>query len=239
MTIWLKEQVKQANMKGLVVGVSGGLDSAVVAYLLKRAFPDDSLAVIMPLQSNPKDIEDAKKVVEDASIKHLTIDLTDSHQVMYNEIVSQLQGQTMWHEEKNRIADANLRARLRMSTLYTIATQLNYLVVGTDNAPEWHTGYFTKYGDGGVDIQPIIQLTKSEVREMASTLGVPDSVIQKQPSADLWAGQTDEEEMGTSYDSIDAYLKGETVPEEDRKIIEQMHKRTAHKRKVATPFIFR
>src|SRR5699024_7112186 len=164
------------------------------AYLIKQAFPDNSLAVIMPLQSNPKDIEDAKKVVEDVSIKHLTIDLTDSHQVMYNEIVSQLQGQTMWHEEKNRIADANLRARLRMSTLYTIATQLNYLVVGTDNAPEWHTGYFTKYGDGGVDIQPIIQLTKSEVREMASTLRVPDSVIQKQPSADLWAGQTDEEE---------------------------------------------
>src|SRR5699024_11270285 len=98
----------------------------------------------------------------------------------------------------------------------------NYLVVGTDNASEWYTGYFTKYGDGGVDIQPIIDFTKGEVKEMASFLGVPEEVVQKKPSADLWEGQTDEGEMGISYDVIDAYIKGEAVPEKDKKRIEQM-----------------
>lgn len=239
MTKWLRTQVEQAHVKGLVVGLSGGLDSAVVAFLMKRAFPTDSLGVVMPLYSNPIDVADAAEVVKRSQINALTVDLTNSHEMLYNDIQSQLQDQKLWNEEKNQLADANLRARLRMSTLYTIATQRNYLVVGTDNAAEWHTGYFTKYGDGGVDIQPIIQLTKKEVVEMAEVLGVPESVIQKKPSADLWAGQTDEEEMGTSYQHIDAYLEGKSIPEKDRVVIEQLHNRTAHKRSIATPFIFR
>src|SRR5690625_4073523 len=125
-----------------------------------------------------------------------------------------------------------------MSTLYTIATNYKYLVVGTDNAAEWYTGYFTKYGDGGVDIQPIIDLRKEEVAKMASFLGVPHDVIVKQPSADLWVGQTDEAELGTSYDYIDKYLKGEPIPETDRRIIEQLHERTEHKRQIAPQFRF-
>src|SRR5699024_5129241 len=112
----------------------------------------------------------------------------------------------------------------------------NYLVVGTDNKSEWYTGYFTKYGDGGVDLLPIVEYTKTEIWEMAAYLGVPQEVIDKMPSADLWEGQTDEEEMGTSYAHIDAYLKGESVPTKDAEKIEPMHKRTAHKRSIPAQF---
>lgn len=235
---WLQKNVKDANVRGLVVGLSGGLDSAVVSYLIQRAFPNDSLAVIMPLKSNPKDIEHAEAVIQGSGIHALTVDLTDSHHVLYSSIQEQLNSKGDLVKKADRLADANLRARLRMSTLYTLATNYNYLVVGTDNASEWYTGYFTKYGDGGVDILPIVDLTKGEVREMARYLGVPDAIIEKDPSADLWEGQTDEEEMGTTYDKIDAYLKGEKIPEEDQQIIERMHQRTMHKRAVAKQFIF-
>ncbi len=236
-TNWLQHQVKQAHVKGLLVGLSGGLDSAVVAFLIKKAFPHDSLGVVMPIHSNPNDLVDAQKVIEQAGLESMTVDLTETHQLLYGNIQQQLEDKQSFHQEKDRIANANLRARLRMGTLYTIATQLNYLVVGTDNKAEWYTGYFTKYGDGGVDIQPIIALTKTEVREMARHLGVPNTVIEKKPSADLWLGQTDEAEMGTTYHYIDAFLQGEDIPAKDKAVIEKMHERTAHKRKIATQFL--
>src|SRR5699024_5544865 len=151
-------------------------------------------------------------------LDYLTIDLTKTHEVLYGEVQKNIKIENAWNEELNRISDANLRARLRMSTLYTVATNYRYLVVGTDNASEWYTGYFTKYGDGGVDLLPIVDLTKEEVREMAKHLGVPAEVVYKKPSADLWVGQTDEEEMGTTYEQIDAYVKGRTIPEKDRLI---------------------
>lgn len=236
---WLQLQVKEANAKGLIVGLSGGIDSAVVANLIKRACPEDSLAVIMPIKSNEHDLSDANKVAEACQIKSMTVDLTNTHEMMYETIKHSLpQGET-WNASTNKIADANLRARLRMSTLYTIATNYRYLVVGTDNAAEWYTGYFTKYGDGGVDIQPIIDLTKSEVTEMARYLQVPETVIVKKPSADLWVGQTDEEEMGTTYTMIDRYLNNETIPEKDKQRIETMHEKTEHKRQIARQFRFK
>ncbi|CDQ18124.1 NAD+ synthase [Halobacillus karajensis] len=229
---WLQEQVKQANVEGLLVGVSGGIDSAVVANLIKRACPENSLGVIMPCKSQSEDQSHAKSVVEACDLPVTTVDLTKTHEVMFATIKQQLKEAGTFDEEQEKLADANLRARLRMSTLYTIATNHQYLVVGTDNAAEWYTGYFTKFGDGGVDLVPLVNLTKGEVREMAEYLDVPDEVIHKQPSAGLWEGQTDENEMGTSYAMIDRHLKGEEIPEEDRRIIESLHQRSAHKRQL-------
>lgn len=229
---WLRSQVKEANMNGLLVGVSGGLDSAVVAYLIQQAFPKDSLGVMMPLQTHVKDIKDAKNVINRSGINGVTIDLTETHHMMYAQIQKQLPQEKTDNERILQLSDANLRARLRMSTLYTIAAHYNYLVVGTDNASEWYTGYFTKFGDGGVDILPIVEFTKGEVADIAYCLEVPESIINKRPSADLWEGQTDEIEMGTTYNKIDAYLKGEEVPEKDRLRIEQMHRQTEHKRHI-------
>ncbi|MBM7541761.1 NAD(+) synthase [Amphibacillus cookii] len=227
---WLQEQVKDANVKGLLVGISGGIDSAVVANLIKKAMPENALGVMMPCKSNPDDLKYAKQVAEAAGIEHVTIDLTEAHDTLFNKITNELDQQGIHYKEQDKLADANLRARLRMSTLYTVATNHNYLVVGTDNAAEWYTGYFTKYGDGGIDLAPIIHLTKGEVKEMAKYLGVPEQVITKKPSAGLWEGQTDENEMGTTYEMIDQFLKGESIPIKDKEIIEAMHKRSAHKR---------
>ncbi len=230
---WLQQEVMDSHVEGLVVGLSGGLDSAVVSKLIKIACPNDSLAVIMPIKSNPADLEDAKKVVMATDINALTIDLTPTHEMMFQSIKGNIDDQHSWNNDKEQIADANLRARLRMSTLYTVATNYNYLVVGTDNAAEWYTGYFTKYGDGGVDIQPIIDLRKEEVADMAKYLQLPSAVINKKPSADLWEGQTDETELGTSYTNIDRFLEGQTIPKADEKIIEKLHAQTEHKRNIA------
>lgn len=230
---WLKQKKEEAGVKGLLVGVSGGIDSAVVAHLIKRASPDNSLGVILPCKSDPQDMEDAKKVIESCNIDSLTVDLSETHNVLFPNIQKQLEGNQLLEEENQQMVDANLRARLRMSTLYAIAGNSNYLVVGTDNAAEFYTGYFTKYGDGGVDLVPLVDLGKGEVRELAAYIGVPDDVVYKQPSAGLWEGQTDENEMGTTYEKIDTYLKGGEIPEEDKEIIERMHRRTAHKREIA------
>lgn len=227
---WLRERTEAAGAKGLLVGVSGGLDSAVVAALIKKAYPENSLGVMMPIHTSHKNLQDALEVTNASNIEAINIDLTESHNVMYEQITEKLHDKKSFNQEQDQLANANLRARLRMSTLYALAAHYNYLVVGTDNASEWYTGYFTKYGDGGVDILPLVEFTKTEVREMAKLLNVPQAVIAKVPSADLWEDQSDESEMGVSYTVIDAYLKGETTKEEDKEIIEKMHTRTMHKR---------
>jgi NAD+ synthase len=230
---WLQTKVKESGLKGAIVGISGGIDSAVVTHLIKRAFPENSLGLIMPCKSNPKDQEDALKVVDSSGINHFIIDLTHTHNTLFSEIEAKLKTGGVWNEDKSKLGDANTRARLRMTTLYAIANNYGYLVVGTDNAAEWHTGYFTKYGDGGVDLVPLIHFTKGEVRELAKALGVSSDIITKAPSAGLWEGQTDEKEMGTTYDIIDQYLLGKKIPERDRQIIEKLHEHSQHKRELA------
>lgn len=219
---WLQKEVKKANAKGLIVGVSGGIDSAVVANLIKKAFPENSLGVMIPCSSPAFDMECGKEVIEKSGIKSMTVDITST----FNELAKSL-------DVKNKLALANTKARLRMTTLYALAQENGYLVVGTDNACEWHTGYFTKYGDGGVDLVPLKHLVKSEVKEAAKILGVPKKVIDREPTASLIDGQTDEKEMQVTYKELDAYLKGKKTSEKATKRIEFLHKVSAHKRKLA------
>ena len=229
---WLRDKVQEANCKGLVVGVSGGIDSAVVCNLIKRAYPNNSIGVIMSINSNPKDREDALKVIEGCGIDYIDLDMTDPQVAIRDMALNALKEKNLFNENGERAADSNLRARIRMSTLYTVANDLGYLVVGTDNAAEVHTGYFTKYGDGGVDLIPIANLTKAEVYEWAKELGVHEDVINKAPSAGLWEGQTDENEMGTTYDMIDKVVQGkrDEVPQKDLEIIDRLHRISEHKR---------
>lgn len=227
---WLRALAKNAGANGLVVGVSGGIDSALVSFLIKQAFPEDSLGVIMPCKSDPTDRLHALKVVEAARLNHVEVDLSETHEVLFQSIKQSISTHDDWIDNREKLGQANLKARLRMSTLYTIANNYNYLVVGTDNAAEWHLGYFTKYGDGGVDCVPIANLTKGDVRKWAKHVGVPTEIIEKPPSAGLWEGQTDEQEMGTTYDMVDRYLDKKEIPQKDREIIERLHKRSHHKR---------
>lgn len=231
---WLQGRVGAAHAQGLVVGVSGGVDSAVVAGLCKRAFPDHSVGVIMPSNSNPLDREDALLIAKTLSLRVVEVDLTEPHREILKSVKDALQTQGYTLEE--RLSQGNLKARLRMSTLYTVANALNYLVVGTDNAPESYTGYFTKYGDGGVDLLPITSLTKTEVRAWAAQLGLPDTIVNRVPTAGLWPGQTDEQEMGITYNLIDRYLLGEEIPEDVVQKIEKMHRQSEHKRQLPPGF---
>lgn len=227
---WLQEQVYAANAKGLVVGVSGGIDSAVAAALIKRAFPDASLGLILPISSNPQDVIDARLVVQTVNLTAVELDLTSEHQSILAKVLDGINNHHPAVELNQRMADANLRARLRMCALYTAANALNYLVVGTDNKAEYYTGYFTKYGDGACDLLPLVDFTKGEIYALAQSLGIPEPIIVRQPSAGLWPGQTDEGEMGTTYALIDAFLNGQQIPDPDREIIERMHERSKHKR---------
>jgi len=234
---WLKNKVETSGTKGLVVGLSGGIDSSVCAALMKKAFPENSLGVILPCSSNIIDKEFAMKLVKATDINYTEVNLTAEHESLFNKITHSLNDFDVTGEH---LASANLKARLRMSTIYGISNSLNYLVVGTDNAAELLTGYFTKYGDGGVDIMPLANLTKGEVYDWARKLNVPKEIIDRQPTAGLWEGQTDENEMGTTYNMIDRYIKGEEIPEKDEKIILEMHNKSQHKRELpSSPPVFR
>ncbi|MDL2211525.1 NAD(+) synthase [Erysipelotrichaceae bacterium OttesenSCG-928-M19] len=221
---WLQIKVKEAHASGLIVGVSGGIDSAVVANLIKRAFPNDSLGIIMPCYSSAEDVNDAKLVVKEANLKYHEINLDKTFDILIAELESD--------SEVSKEAKANTKARLRMSTLYALAQSNNYLVVGTDNACEWYTGYFTKYGDGGVDIAPLVHLTKSQVYEMARILGINQKIIDKIPSAGLIDNQSDEDEMQVTYVELEAYLNNEEVSQKAKARIEQLHQNSEHKRKI-------
>ena len=232
---WLRQRADDAGARGFVFGLSGGIDSAVVARLCQMAAPQRVLGVLLPCYSHPQDEEDARLVASTFSIPIVRIELDATFDALTESLQSPIKGLPKQVESldiKQQMPDANVKPRLRMAALYFIANSLNYLVVGTGNRCELVLGYFTKYGDGGVDLLPIGGLLKSEVRAMARDLGVPDRVIEKPPTAGLWVGQTDEAEMGFSYDTLEAYLvKGASAV--DRAIaarIDRLQKVSDHKR---------
>jgi len=223
---WIKKQVKDACAEGIVMGLSGGIDSAVVCALAKEAVGKKNvLGLLMPCHSHPRDIKDAQLVARKLGVKTRVVDLTK----VYDSFLKVL-------PQAKPLAKANLRPRLRMATLYYFANKFNYLVSGTGNKSEIMAGYFTKYGDGGVDILPIADLLKRDVRKLAQELDIPESIIVKAPTAGLWPGQTDEGEMGISYNELDDILyrlehKKIQVAKKDKIAkVKRMIARSRHKR---------
>jgi len=206
-------------MNGVVVGLSGGIDSAVVLSLAKLAFPNNTLAIFIDIESSPRDHDDAIKIAKAKNILIKTINLTNEFKLIKNRI-----------GVKEKLSIANIKPRLRMLTLYAYAQENKYLVLGTDNAAELLLGYFTKFGDGGVDLLPISQLTKNEVKELAKELKIPDEIINKKPTAGLWENQFDEDELGFSYNYVDAYIKKDKIPNEIKLKIKKQNIKTDHKR---------
>ena len=192
---WFREVVNQAKAEGVVIGLSGGIDSSVVACLAKKALGEKVLGVIMPCYSSAVDEDYARLIAKMLKIKIKRVSLNS----IYDSILGVLPG-------GKKMALANLKPRLRMLILYYFANSLNYLVAGTGNKSEVLIGYFTKYGDGGCDILPLGDLLKTEVRELAKELRIPREIIERVPSAGLWENQTDEGEIGITYEELDGII---------------------------------
>lgn len=231
---FLAEQIEKNNSAGLILGLSGGIDSAVLAYLCKRNLKEKTLALIMPDTSiTPKsETEDALKMISLTGIEYKLIDIKP----IINEYSMYL--------EPNEKAKGNLRARVRTNILYYYANAKNYLVLGSSDKSEYQIGYFTKFGDGASDITPIISLYKLQVREIAKYLGVPENVIAKKSSPHLWKDHEAEEELGLSYEEIDSILyclydkklsileteKNTQISKDTIEKIQQLHINSEHKR---------
>jgi NAD+ synthase len=232
---WLRDQASAAGARGFVFGLSGGIDSAVVARLCQLATPQRVLGVLLPCYSHSLDEEDARLVGSTFSIPVARVDLAATFDALTESLHQAVKGvptHVSVVDIKQQLPEANVKPRLRMTSLYFIANSLNYLVAGTGNRSEITLGYYTKYGDGGVDVLPIGELLKSEVRTLATELGVPKRVVDKAPSAGLWVGQTDEEEMGFSYDTLEQYLTvgASAVDAAVAQRIERLRSASNHKR---------
>ncbi len=194
---WLRERLTAASAEGFVAGLSGGVDSATSAALAVRAVgPERVLAALMPCHSQPEDAALGQLVADTFSMPTVTVDLGGAYDALMVALPP----------SGHPLASANVKPRLRMVTLYYLAQSRNYLVLGSGNRTEIEVGYYTKHGDGGVDLLPLGSLYKTQVWELARELGVPQQVIERPPSAGLWPGQTDEGEMGITYRELDRVL---------------------------------
>jgi NAD+ synthase len=232
---WLNERLSASGARGFVVGLSGGIDSAVVARLCQMTKSMRTLGVLLPCYSHPQDEQDACLVADAFGIPTVRVELSSTYDSLNEALGGALRGVPKHVDVpdiKQQMPESNVKPRLRMTALYFFANSLNYLVTGTGNRSEITLGYYTKYGDGGVDLLPIGHLLKSEVRALARELGVPQSIIDKPPTAGLWMGQTDEEEMGFSYEMLERYLNDgpSAVPEAVVRRIEQLRRTSDHKR---------
>ena len=239
---WLQDRLARSGARGFVVGLSGGVDSAVVARLCQTAAPANVTGVLMPCRSDPQDEADARLVAQHFNLPVVRADLTPAFDVLLEELLhtaaaipTEQASERPAADVKSHVPAANLKPRLRMAALYYLANSLDYLVAGTGNRSELAIGYFTKYGDGGVDLLPIGHLLKSEVLEVARELGVPEAIVDKPPRAGLWPGQTDEAEMGFSYAALGDYLANGpgTVAPALAMRIERLMRKSEHKRALA------
>ena len=229
---FLQDYLEQSHCKGYVLGLSGGVDSSLVAAIARKAVGKDKLhCYSLNVESSKEDVEDAKKVAEELDVNLEIIDLTDT----YHSYLKDLKG-----ADFIRLTKSNLKVRMRMVALFAYAQEHSALVLGTDNMDERYVGYFTKYGDGAADVLPIVYLTKSEVREAAKLYGLSSVLAERVPSAGLFEGQTDETEMGISYKDLDDFLLGKKVEKSVEERIEHLHKISEHKRvEIPTPKKFK
>ena len=219
---FIKNMLASTGAKGIVFGNSGGKDSALVAALCSFA-TDNVLGIIMPCASKRnfgEDKEDGLAVAKKYGIETMVVDLTAVRSDLIDAVGVPL---------TTKGALSNIAPRLRMTTLYAVGAERGYLVAGTGNKSERYMGYFTKWGDGACDFNPIADLSATEVFDFLRFLGAPDHVVTKAPSAGLFEGQTDESEMGVTYAEIDAFLRGEPVSPEAQAIIERYHRASLHK----------
>ena len=227
---WIKKVLSQSGAKGIIYGNSGGKDCTLVGALCKLA-TDNVLGVIMPCQSSQNygsDRDDALRAGKHFGIEQIEIDLTKTKEALVSALGEQLEKDNAG-EANLKMANVNINPRLRMTTLYALGQARGYLVAGTGNLDEATLGYFTKWGDGAHDFNPIADLTVGEIYEHLRYLGAPSTIIEKAPSAGLYQGQTDEQETGIKYADVDKYLRGEQIPDEVRQKIEKMKSRAGHK----------
>jgi len=226
---WIAAKVREAGARGVVIGMSGGIDSSVAAVLAKRALGKNVLGLALPCESNPKDAKLARLVAKKFGIRTEKIDLTPVFR-KFKKLLPAADKKTL----------GNLKARLRMSVLYYFANKYRYLVMGASNKSELWIGYFTKHGDAAADFMPLGGLYKTQVIAIAKYLGIPQEIIKAKPSAGLWKGQTDEKEIGMSYAAIDMILwlmennRQKKSPRTQK--VAEMIRRSKHKRKM--PEIF-
>lgn len=227
---FISDYIKKSGAAGIVFGNSGGKDCTLVGILCKAACMN-TVGIIMPCLSRrnyEEDMTDGLALAKQYGIETRTIDLSELKTNAVKTIGE--------HTELNNNALTNITPRLRMITLYAVAASENRIVAGTDNRSEIYMGYFTKWGDGGYDFNPIADLTVTEVYEFLAFLGAPYDIIKKAPSAGLFEGQTDENEMGISYAKIDDYLLNSNANNEDKTLIESYHNKSAHKRKMPVTY---
>jgi NAD+ synthase len=197
LTGWIRAEITRSGMQRAVVGLSGGLDSAMSCFLAAEALgPQNVLAVRMPYRTSSQDsLDDAQRVIDATGVQSATIEITPMVEPLMERF-----------PEMTSLRRGNIMARMRMIVLYDQSAALGGLVVGTGNKTEILLGYTTLYGDSACALNPLGDLYKTQVRQLASAMGVPESVRVKPPTADLWAGQTDEGELGFTYAEVDKLL---------------------------------
>lgn len=229
---WIKEYVEKTNSKGIVIGNSGGKDSAtVLAMAVKAIGKEKILAISMPCFSKENDFLDAKLVADTFDVKFIKIDISNCYKELEKEINLKID------DELSKEAIVNIKPRLRMTTLYGIAQTLGYLVIGTGNLCEAMVGYTTKWGDNSSDFNPIGNFTVSEVLEIGKMLNVPEKVLLKAPSDGLGT-QTDEEKMGIKYSQIEEMIETGNTDEKAKKEIIKRYNSSKHKRSTVPIYAF-